>query len=223
MRTTVDVAHTCDSSGLCEEVDTVDHSPRVVTTGSVAALLADEAPLVRGHCLVLTRRHVPRSSLLSTSEYVQLGEFVHQSRRIVEDVTREATITVEHGAADGRSVWDCVRHAHVHVVPADLRLTGPSIDEIASAFMNVVAKLPSDEPHRTRTELLALPEYLTLAVNQEIWVGTPKPDIRHGSRALIVRLCGLNETLIDWGIWARGRAFHESLATLKPGMAAIDG
>lgn len=207
----------CDDSGLCEEIEEVGESDRVVRSGRVAALLVDMSPMTLGHCLVATRRHVPRTAILAWDDYRELQHFVSDSRAAVEAALGGETLLIEHGAADGHSLWDCVCHAHVHVVPMREADVAPRVTEIVLRYMSDVAVLGVADKAAVHDYLLRLPEYLTLTIGREIWIGAPRSGIRHGSRYLIADLCSLGEERVDWGVVPRGTLFRESLESLTSG------
>ncbi|MDB4951448.1 MAG: hypothetical protein JWM27_4097 [Gemmatimonadetes bacterium] len=155
-----------------------------------------------------------RSSALAWNEYSELQVFVGECRAEVEAAFGTGTLLVEHGAADFHSLWDCVCHAHVHVVPMCEIEVALRVPEVVPRYMNGVATFRQDDYASIRGHLLHLPEYLTLTVGGEIWIGTPKPLVRHGSRYLIADLCGVGEERVDWGVVPRGTLFRESLELL---------
>jgi diadenosine tetraphosphate (Ap4A) HIT family hydrolase len=205
----------CDDSGLCEEIDEVSNSTRLVRSGRVAVLLVDISPMTMGHCLVATRKHIPRSAILGWDDYCELQRFIGESRTAMFTALRQNTLLIEHGAADGHSLWDCVCHAHIHVVPMRDAEVVPRIASVIPKYMSDVVVFSQNDLGAIREYLLGLPEYLTLTVCGSMWIGAPQPGIRHGSRYLIADLCGLGEETVDWGVVPRGRLFTESLSSLN--------
>ena len=89
-------------------------------------VVLDTAPLVIGHTLIVTRRHI--GSMASSGVSVR-EELLALKSRVVKAVESAfgPTTRFEHGAAGARrAAGACVDHAHLHVVPGiyDLR---PSI------------------------------------------------------------------------------------------------
>jgi diadenosine tetraphosphate (Ap4A) HIT family hydrolase len=207
----------CDNSGLCEEIEEVGESDRVVRSGSVAVLLVDISPMTLGHCLVATRRHVPRTAVLTWEDYRELQSFVAESRVAVEAALGGDSLLVEHGAADGYSLWDCVCHGHVHVVPMHEANVTPLVAEVIPRYMSDVAVFDAEDHAAVHDHLSTLSEYLSLTVGRKLWIGAPRPGIRHGSRYLIADLCALGEERVDWGVVPRGTLFRESLESLTLG------
>lgn len=204
----------CDDSGLCEEIEEVGESDRVVRSGRVAALLVDMSPMTLGHCLVATRRHVPRTAVLAWDDYRELQCFVGESRAAVAAALGGETLLVEHGAADGHSLWDCVCHAHIHVVPMREAAVALRVAEVVPRYMSGVTVLDADDHTAVHDHLLRFSEYLTLTVGGKVWIGSPRSGIRHGSRYLISHLCDLGEERVEWGVVPRGTLFRESLDSL---------
>ena len=177
-------------------------------------LLVDESPLLLGHCLALTHSHVTSSGRLDSEAFREFRKFLESCEALIRDACDSGTCLVEHGAGDEQATWDCVRHAHVHVVPCDRNRVASQVAAVFPSFVTDIREIPRDDEAVVRGVLREYGEYLTLGVGKHLWIGTPKPGIPHGSRALIVRLCDLSSDLIDWSLWARGLLFRQSVRTL---------
>lgn len=205
----------CDDSGLCEELDALQTSDRLVSSCRVGALLVDICPMRAGHCLVATKRHVPRSASLSAVDFSDLQDFLKESATLIRAAFGMETMFVEHGAADGMSLWDCVCHAHIHLVPIVRPGNAPLVDSVVDTYMTHIVRVDTAAHPDLHDLLIPRREYLTITLSGQTWIGAPKPRIRHGSRHLIAALCNLSEDLVDWGIVPHGHLFTESIRTFS--------
>src|SRR5205814_1374494 len=95
------------------------------------------------------------------------------------------TLLVEHGAGDDTMVWDCVRHAHVHVVPGLRSNVATRVEAVVRRYMNLTDVVQETDQAEIRRRVSDRSEYLWVSGGGVTWIGQPMPGVRHGSRALI--------------------------------------
>lgn len=103
-------------------------SEKVVENERAFAFL-DINPLVRGHVLVVPKRHYVRLAEMPADDANALMELAQQVLRRVEKGLGAPGATV--GVNDGRAAGQEVPHVHVHVVP---RREGDSFGPIHALF-----------------------------------------------------------------------------------------
>ena len=132
----MDTSQDCDESGLCAEIRELKFGPnaRSVAWSPRWSLLADASPLVTGHSLLVTARHIPRLSALRKYEFSRLSDQIDLFIRQFEAKFDSDVLLVEHGSSDNRQKLDCVRHAHLHVVPLPARLPSRSLDVVCAQY-----------------------------------------------------------------------------------------
>ena len=88
---------------------------RVLLAERRVLVLQASAPVSPGHCLVVTRRHVPTWWEASPEERADLMEATFQVRRLLDEGfhPEDYQVTFEAGASSGRGP----RHLHLHVIP----------------------------------------------------------------------------------------------------------
>ena len=114
-------------------------------------VIADVAPIVEGHLLIIPKVH---SFALACLEPLFLEELASLQDRVVAAQTREYTrpILFEHGA--GTTVGSsaaCIDHAHLHVTPVQ---HDPSAEFRGSFAFKPVAHLSDLRPEGTRSAYL---------------------------------------------------------------------
>ncbi len=88
---------------------------RILLAERRVLVLQASAPVSPGHCLVVTRRHVPTWWEASLEERADLMEATFQVRRILDEGfhPEDYQVTFEAGASPGRGP----NHLHLHVIP----------------------------------------------------------------------------------------------------------
>lgn len=82
-------------------------------------LLLDIAPVRPGHSIIVSRQH--HTSFIEDWSHggSDLLSFVLEVESVVETVTGEALVVVEHGTGrDAETGAGCVEHAHLHMIPS---------------------------------------------------------------------------------------------------------
>lgn len=99
-----------------------DDSGDVLAAGTHFSILADTAPIVGGHLLIVTNRHIPSFAAVAPPTRTELWEMKERMVAWLTEVYQRPTL-LEHGAASfARNAGSCVDHAHLHLVPARLGL-----------------------------------------------------------------------------------------------------
>jgi diadenosine tetraphosphate (Ap4A) HIT family hydrolase len=212
----------CDQSGLCEEIEEIGVSERLIYLSTVSALVVDAAPLVHCHSLLITRAHIPRTCLLPEHDFLALGKLVEESSEIVRKAAPGQVLVVEHGSGDAATPFDCVRHAHIHLVPCKSDAQESDIEVLVDRYLQVESYLNPRGWGSLYGLLREMTDYLVLSTDAGIWIGRPKRAIRHCSRALISALLGTNPDLADWAIGAKAGLYKDSVPHLR-NAAARDG
>ena len=199
---------------------TYDGNPpsRLVARTANCAVVADYAPLVEGHVLVVPNEFRPS---LAHTPRDQRAELVNVIEAVGAAVSRTygLCVMIEHGSALGvlrRS--SCVVHAHLHVLPVNvtfreaLRERGVQAHDVAdlSAALDAV---PRECPYllirdSTGTYFVAL---------------TEDSDIpRQFARAHIAQALSIDDW--DWNAWQNRDLLRATVRTLRPVLEpALDG
>ena len=96
---------------------------RIVLENDAYVALVTVGPIVRGHCLVVSRAH--RLSMTSDDPKSRqlLTEIFQRLAARLQSIYSEPVLFFEHGAAEGSDVRPCtVAHAHWHVLPTTLKV-----------------------------------------------------------------------------------------------------
>lgn len=206
----------CDESGLCEEINqiAVEREPngRCVYVGPHWALLVDISPIAVGHCLVTQFEHLPRSTLLGRSLYLERAKEVDHMRRSLEAAGSDVVI-VEHGSSDRGGLGDCVRHAHVHLCPIPTRSS--SVAVLERSFSRAVDRVRVTSTWEEAYEVAArLEAYVMLAWRGYVLVGIPRPVFQI-TRAILGHFWDIRGDEIDWAINPWNEKFEPTGQLLK--------
>lgn len=96
----------------------------VVAETSSFFVLLDIAPLIKNHCLVVTKEHLPAFAYLPFEKW---DEFEALLKKLTEDLANFYGFRpslFEHGVAWQNTLPSCcINHAHIHIVPTNLDIT----------------------------------------------------------------------------------------------------
>jgi diadenosine tetraphosphate (Ap4A) HIT family hydrolase len=81
----------------------------------LAASIADNFPLTRGHSLVVPRRHVASFFELTPEERLAMLELLDRTKAVLD--AQYAPDGYNIGINDGAAAGQTVMHLHVHVIP----------------------------------------------------------------------------------------------------------
>jgi hypothetical protein len=129
-----------ESCRLCRALDVEPSCD--VATGMVR--MPDESPVLPGHELLVTTRHVGGLAYAAKS-VVDYSDLLHQVARTFSG----AYTLVEHGVNGRRSQPGCIDHAHIHVFPTEEVSVGKLL---ATSAFRFAVELP-----RVEVELPDLP------------------------------------------------------------------
>lgn len=206
----------CDDSGLCEEIDRLVsrgiRSARSVSVGSGWTTLVDVAPLARGHLLYVTETHVPSLAALPFHERVAQLHCLDAVATWLGEHLQEDVLRVEHGAADVGTRFDCVRHAHVHLIPYGICHGSKAVDVSRFAvFASDVRRF--DDVLAAYRECHNMDSYLIVSTGSDTLVGRPREQ-RQVARGLIADILELESHRIDWALNAHSRLYDETVREL---------
>jgi ATP adenylyltransferase len=99
---------------------------RIAAQGEKFVLVPTLGPLVRGHFLLLPRRHVRNFGLLTDDEAMDAHNILAQvSAELARRYSAEVML-FEHGAVSEECpIGACLEHAHIHLVPLSTDLSDP--------------------------------------------------------------------------------------------------
>lgn len=81
---------------------------------SLVMALYTHKPVLRGHCLIIPKRHVERFEMLTQAEISQMGEAIKKVNRVAIKVfNASAYILIQ---KNGHEVGQTVPHVHVHYI-----------------------------------------------------------------------------------------------------------
>jgi diadenosine tetraphosphate (Ap4A) HIT family hydrolase len=105
-----------------EVLPNVERSQQILAQRSLIAVVADVAPIGRGHCLVVPNRHELSVMQLTSLERRQLADSAYAASRAISAAFGGPVLMFEHGQCHHRSGDQdpCgIDHAHLHVVESD--------------------------------------------------------------------------------------------------------
>ena len=116
---------------LAGDIDTDFHrrtqrsiESRILFSSKCFTILPDISPIVPGHLLICTTRHVIAMSALGDEEFRQLDRIIAAVSSKLTEVYGEPTIFFEHGAVDEFDrAGCCLDHAHLHALPINVDVT----------------------------------------------------------------------------------------------------
>jgi diadenosine tetraphosphate (Ap4A) HIT family hydrolase len=188
----------CDDSGLCAELDQLvrqgKRSRRSVEVGTGWTTLVDVAPLAVGHILFTAAAHIPRFAVLPDAERSNMDADLDA---VVERLGHQYdgdVLVVEHGSSDRPARHDCVRHAHIHLVPvkaSEQRSADAAFLRCASAVRRF------DDVPTALAACRDMDTYLLASVGGATFVGIPR-SVHQVARAFIADMLGLGTECVDW-------------------------
>jgi diadenosine tetraphosphate (Ap4A) HIT family hydrolase len=102
-------------SGKCAFCDPVVLNNQKFYEDDLVLALYTHKPILPGHCLIISKRHVERFEMLTDLEIAQIGRVIKKVNQAVEKVfqTSSYLLLQKNGAEVGQSV----PHVHFHYVP----------------------------------------------------------------------------------------------------------
>lgn len=89
-----------------------------------------------GYTLIITKRHVPCIGAMTEKEVAEIEEAMLKASDAIEMEYGVAPVVFEHGI-----VGQTIQHAHLHLVPARIRLAKKIRDDFPEAQINFLASL----------------------------------------------------------------------------------
>lgn len=180
----------------------------IVSTGRFG-VLADLAPLCKGHLLVVPRSYRPSVGALPGSWWAELEGLLEQVGDALA-ATFGAPWIVEHGSSSQLRRSPCISHAHLHVLPTpvelaeDLRALGADPQQVGS--LRDLAELAAHD----RAYLCWGPVMGPLMVaDVEDGVEVPRQYVRRHLAA------ALGQEAWDWGVPATPELLRETVRELR--------
>ncbi len=92
-----------------------DRVDKAFFSTSMFQALYNRAPILPGHALIVTKRHISSFSEMSHLEMQSVMFFVNQVRQILENVfpSNGFNLTLQ----DGESAGQTIEHIHFHIIP----------------------------------------------------------------------------------------------------------
>lgn len=206
----------CDESGICELVNGLKNDPKSIDrcfdNGADWALVVDISPVVVGHCLILPYAHRIRLSDSSRRWFGRIGKRVDLAVKQLRSVAGTPVIALEHGTAES-SIFSCVRHVHMHVVPVAEKMDKVSqiVSHLDSYLEDVRVCYTWNEAYR---EASKRDGYIMLRASDGIIVASERGSRRQIARVLIHELNLLGTDEADWALRAGGDLYHRSIQLL---------
>jgi diadenosine tetraphosphate (Ap4A) HIT family hydrolase len=107
--------YTCE---LCNAVEDAHSSNphiynTILTQTSNFVILPTIGPLVKGHCIIVSKQHFDSISLMNTESIDELGQIFES----LSYMGNEKVLFTEHGSSYDQKGGACIIHAHVHILP----------------------------------------------------------------------------------------------------------
>jgi diadenosine tetraphosphate (Ap4A) HIT family hydrolase len=150
-------------------------------------VVADVAPVVEGHCLVVSRRHCGSMARMGAAGLAELVQLVD----VVEGVLGEPygpCCAFEHGSGDRRDTASCIEHAHMHIAPYSGDLRGWS--QYRDSFVSVPGL------HSLNSVEGNLPYLFTRSADRNVWLSMRQRVERQHWRRVLAVAAGVD--LYDW-------------------------
>ncbi len=119
------------------------------------ALIADVAPLMPGHALLVSKRHAISMSKCSPQELAELDVFRREAAEILAAAYSRDVVAFEHGLCNRSKMANCgIDHAHMHLVPLGFSLLPMLTQDFAPRQLRSLESLPEAAARRDEYLLL---------------------------------------------------------------------
>ncbi|MET7440315.1 TIR domain-containing protein [Streptomyces sp. NPDC004082] len=152
---------------LCDVLDDAEATPfrglfgrdelscELLAQGDGFVVVADVAPLTRGHVLIVPDEHVLSMSALPAASLETLDVLRRRVTSVLRDGYASDVVAFEHGMCDPNTSSACgIDHAHLHVLPLEQSVTGNFRDRFSCRRIGSLSDLP--EANEARQEYLLL-------------------------------------------------------------------
>lgn len=171
--------HLCDPHR--EHMSPWDH---IIISSRTFLVVPSKGALVPGWLMVIPRRHVLSTSVMTKDEFKDLHDILAETKAIVADTFGPPTV-FEHGAACANTTFGCgIDHAHVHVVPLPFHLR-----TAVQSSVDVEWSQSEDEFLKV-TSTLRAPYVAFSGPDLATWVATPNNIPRQFFRRMIATRLG---------------------------------
>lgn len=181
--------------------------PFLVEAHGDGLILVDQAPLCRGHFLVVPPRHVASSADLPPLALSSFRRRVMLACRVARALSGRTAVAIEHGRTPTCGDPSGACHAHVHVVPVgDLG----NLDDLAPTL---VTRQESTMPAASEA-------FIALSEDGRSWsYFTPVRPILHAARTIAALIAEQNS--VPWRPVAMSADIAEAATTAKLARTAI--
>ncbi|HEV3172769.1 MAG TPA: TIR domain-containing protein [Actinocrinis sp.] len=115
-----DVVHEVETTPVRSILSRADLPTEILTASESFALVGDVAPLVPGHVLIVSKRHLISMSKCSGRELVELENFRKHIAQNLTAIYGVPVISFEHGLCNRAKMASCgIDHAHLHMLPIE--------------------------------------------------------------------------------------------------------
>lgn len=102
--------YTKENCPFCLEKDS-----RLIIENELAFAIFDIFPVSKGHCLVITKRHIPDFFEVTPEEISALFSLVKEMKTIIEEKYHPAGYNI--GVNVNETAGQTVPHVHIHIIP----------------------------------------------------------------------------------------------------------
>lgn len=102
--------YTKENCPFCLERDT-----RMIMENKLAYAMFDIFPVSKGHCLVITKRHIPDFFEATPEEIGALFSLAKEAKTVIEEKYKPSGFNI--GVNINETAGQTVPHVHVHIIP----------------------------------------------------------------------------------------------------------
>lgn len=150
------IAGTTKGCVLCDAITGADSAParrfidRIALPSEILletpefVAISDVSPLVPGHVLIVSRRHVLAAARLHSRDLEKLDELRLLVQNRIESLYGSPTIVFEHGLCDRTRMSSCgIDHAHLHVLPTSACVETRFREDYEVVRVDKISQIPS--------------------------------------------------------------------------------
>lgn len=185
-----------------------DPPSRELARSEQLVALADLAPLVPGHLLVVPREYAPSFAVLPEPAW---RDWEILRERLVDALKRQWAdpVIYEHGSTGAMRGSACITHAHLQLVPGALDL----VHEMEDDGLRVI-QVRDQRDIRTLSDAERPYFYVEAAGRGHFaWADDPQMPSQY-LRRIAARALGLDDPMWDWGIVVRRELLRETVHRL---------
>ena len=122
--------HFCDGLFKLNEAIGIASYDSIIYEDENVFIMPDLDPVVKGHFLIVTKKHLSSSGSANNSTFASLVKAKEHMKNCVFE--GERILFFEHGAVIKKMAGTCIDHAHIHVIPFPSAI---NIDAYISVFV----------------------------------------------------------------------------------------